>query len=34
MSKKKIGLAVARMGSVHLTDSRAAVVRRLLEMMR
>lgn len=34
MSKNKIGLAVAQMGPVHLADSRAAVVRRLLEMMR
>jgi hypothetical protein len=34
MNKNKIGLAVAQMGPVHLTDSRAAVVRRLLEMMR
>lgn len=34
MSKNKIGLAVAQMGPVHLADSRAAVVKRLLEMMR
>ena len=34
MNKNNIGLAVAQMGPVHLTDSRAAVVRRLLEMMR
>ncbi|MCD0501950.1 N-carbamoyl-D-amino-acid hydrolase [Bordetella petrii] len=36
MSKgqRKIGLAVAQMGPVHLADSRAAVVARLVEMLR
>ena len=34
MNKNNIGLAVAQMGPVHLTDSRAEVVRRLMEMMR
>ena len=32
--KRKFGLAVAQMGPVHLADSRASVVKRLLEMMR
>lgn len=31
---RKIGLAVAQMGPVHLADSREAVVARMLEMMR
>jgi predicted amidohydrolase len=31
---RKMGLAVAQMGAVNLADSRAAVVRRLVEMMR
>ena len=34
MSSNKLGLAVAQMGPVHLSDSRAAVVARLVEMMR
>ena len=34
MHTNKIGLAVAQMGPVQLADSRAAVVKRLLEMMR
>ncbi|WP_354678836.1 N-carbamoyl-D-amino-acid hydrolase [Cupriavidus plantarum] len=33
-SKRTLGLAVAQMGPVHLTDSRTAVVRRLIDMMR
>ncbi|MBN9429742.1 MAG: N-carbamoyl-D-amino-acid hydrolase [Burkholderiales bacterium] len=33
-SSRKIGLAVAQMGPVNLADSRAAVVRRLVEMLR
>ena len=33
-SKRTLGLAVAQMGPVHLSDTRAAVVRRLVEMMR
>lgn len=33
-SKRTLGLAVAQMGPVHLSDNRAAVVRRLVEMMR
>lgn len=32
--KRKLGLAVAQMGPVHLADSRASVVRRLVEMLR
>lgn len=31
---QRFGLAVAQMGPVHLADSRSAVVRRLLEMLR
>ena len=31
---RKMGLAVAQMGAVNLADTRAAVVRRLVEMMR
>ncbi|MDM0071574.1 N-carbamoyl-D-amino-acid hydrolase [Variovorax sp. J31P207] len=31
---RSIGLAVAQLGAVHLADSRASVVRRLVEMMR
>ena len=31
---RKLGLAVAQMGPVHLADTRAAVVKRLVEMMR
>lgn len=33
-NSRKMGLAVAQMGPVHLADSRAAVVKRLVEMMR
>ncbi|MEN3293824.1 MAG: N-carbamoyl-D-amino-acid hydrolase, partial [Burkholderiales bacterium] len=33
-STRKTGLAVAQMGPVHLADSREAVVRRLIEMLR
>lgn len=33
-STRKMGLAVAQMGPVHLADSREAVVRRLIEMLR
>lgn len=33
-SKRTLGLAVAQMGPVHLSDTRTAVVRRLVEMMR
>lgn len=33
-SPRKFGLAVAQMGPVHLEDTREAVVRRLLDMMR
>jgi len=32
-SKRTLGLAVAQMGPVHLSDTRAAVIRRLVEMM-
>jgi predicted amidohydrolase len=32
--ERKMGLAVAQMGPVHLADSRASVVKRLVEMMR
>lgn len=34
MTKRKLGLAVAQMGPVHLADSRAAVVQRLVDMLR
>lgn len=34
MSKNKMGIAVAQMGPVNLSDSRAAVIKRLVEMMR
>lgn len=35
MSKsRKIGLAVAQMGPVHLADDRQAVVRRLIDMLK
>src|SRR5690606_36207952 len=33
-SDRTLGLAVAQMGPVHLADSREAVVRRLIEMLR
>jgi len=33
-SRRRMGLAVAQMGPVHLTDSRAAVVKRLVAMLR
>lgn len=33
-SKRTLGLAVAQMGPVHLSDSRASVVARMIEMMR
>jgi len=33
-SKRTLGLAVAQMGPVHLCDTRAAVIRRLVDMMR
>lgn len=33
-TRRKLGLAVAQMGPVHLADDRAAVVKRLVEMMR
>ncbi|WP_394682086.1 N-carbamoyl-D-amino-acid hydrolase [uncultured Comamonas sp.] len=34
MTTRKLGLAVAQMGPVHLSDSRSAVVRRLVAMLR
>lgn len=34
MHSRKVGLAVAQMGAVNLADSRASVVKRLVEMMR
>ena len=34
MSKNKMGIAVAQMGAVNLSDSRVAVIKRLVEMMR
>ncbi|WP_238347953.1 N-carbamoyl-D-amino-acid hydrolase [Comamonas piscis] len=34
MTTRKLGLAVAQMGPVHLSDSRGAVVRRLVAMLR
>ena len=33
-SKRTLGLAVAQMGPVHLADTREAVVRRMVELMR
>ena len=33
-ARERFGLAVAQMGPVHLADSRAAVVQRLLDMLR
>lgn len=33
-TRRKLGLAVAQMGPVHLADDRAAVVKRLVAMMR
>ena len=32
--QRRLGLAVAQMGPVHLADTRESVVRRLLQMMR
>ena len=34
ISGRKMGLAVAQMGPVHVADTRVAVVKRLLEMLR